>query len=322
MRILFVSSGNSHNGISPIIKNQGDSITNQGVKVEYYTIKGKGLKSYYFHIFRLRKYLKTNKYEIIHAHYGLCGIICLLAKRKEKLIVSFMGDDLLGSNKTNGSILLFSLLMAFINKWLSRIFYHATIVKSQEMVIKHGNTDSLYLAPNGIDIRRFLPLSKEMCRKKLNWNNNQYHVLFAANPDRIEKNFHFVKDAVNLISMDLEINLQYLKDVPHCDIPYYMNASDLVILCSFHEGSPNVIKEAMACNCPIVSTNVGDVKWIFGETKGCFITDFELCNFADKIKKGLEFRKETLGRKRIIELRLDSESVAENIINIYCKLLN
>ena len=94
-----------------------------------------------------------------------------------------------------------------------------------------------------------------------------------------------------------------------------------MVLTSFHEGSPNVIKEAMACNCPIVATNVGDVEFIIGDTKGCYISDFDANDVAEKIKLALEFGKKTEGRNRIIEFGLDSRSVARKIIRVYKQVL-
>ena len=78
-----------------------------------------------------------------------------------------------------------------------------------------------------------------------------------------------------------------------------------MILTSFSEGSPQIIKESMACNCPIVSTDVGDVRDVIGETEGCYICSYDPKDVADKIKLALTYSEEkgrTNGRKRIIEL--------------------
>jgi len=89
----------------------------------------------------------------------------------------------------------------------------------------------------------------------------------------------------------------------------------MVILTSKFEGSPNVIKEAMACNCPIVSTDVGDVREVIGNTEGCFITSFEPEGVAKKIKLAIEFNKKTNGRDNITHL--DEKVIAQRLIDVY-----
>jgi teichuronic acid biosynthesis glycosyltransferase TuaC len=109
------------------------------------------------------------------------------------------------------------------------------------------------------------------------------------------------------------------------ELKYFYSAADLLLLTSFHEGSPNVIKEAMACNCPIVSTNVGDVPEVIGKTEGCFLASFDPIDVAEKMRFALEFAQtkgRTNGRQRIIELGLDSETVSAKIIEVYNKVLN
>jgi teichuronic acid biosynthesis glycosyltransferase TuaC len=104
----------------------------------------------------------------------------------------------------------------------------------------------------------------------------------------------------------------------------YYNASDVMVLPSYHEGSPNVIKEAMACNCPIVATDVGDVKWVLGDTEGCYIAGFEPDDFAEKLRLALGFAEtkgKTSGRYRILELGLDSDTIAKKIVVVYESVL-
>lgn len=123
---------------------------------------------------------------------------------------------------------------------------------------------------------------------------------------------------------DNSVILHTVYNVTNTDLIYYYNAAELLLMTSFHEGSPNVIKEAMACNCPIVSTDVGDLRWLFGQTPGYFITSFNPADIAEKIKRAIEFRKknsQTKGRERILELGLDSDTVAMKIIEVYKKVL-
>jgi glycosyltransferase involved in cell wall biosynthesis len=322
MKILFVSSGNSSSGISPIIKNQAESLISMGCDVDVFTIKGKGLKGYIINILSLRKFLMCYNFDIIHAHFGLSGLVSLIAKRKEKLVVSFMGDDILGSNKSDGSLLFLSRLMVIINRILSKKYYNATIVKSKEMLISHGKTDSLFLIPNGVNIDKFRPLPKEKCQKDLGWPPGRIYLLFASNPARIEKNFALLEKAMQLIPEEFNIDVKVLQDVPNESIPTYMNAADIVILTSFHEGSPNVIKEAMACNRPIISTDVGDVRLILGDTNGCLITDFDPKQLAEKIIKTLSLTQVPDGRNRILALGLDSQNIARKITELYSQLIN
>jgi glycosyltransferase involved in cell wall biosynthesis len=79
----------------------------------------------------------------------------------------------------------------------------------------------------------------------------------------------------------------------------------------------------MACNRPIVSTKVGDSEWIFGNTEGCYLTDFVAKDVILKIENALSFsqqKEQTGGRNRIIELHLDAESISHRILDVYKKV--
>ncbi len=304
MRILFVCSGNSKIFIiSPFIKSQAESLTKLGHTIDYYPVKGKGLWGYLSNITKLSKFIKKGDYDIVHSHYSFCGIVSALATKKP-VVCSLMGSDV----KESG-------LWRFIIKYFIMHKWGKTIVKSVDMKTELG-IDTVEVIPNGVDLELFKPLDKNDCRKELGWDIGKKIILFAADPKRPEKNFSLAKKATETLNIQ-DVELKVVYPVPHKDIPIYLNATDLLLSTSLWEGSPNIVKEAMACNCPIVSTNVGDVKWLLDGVEGCFITTNDPKDVADKIKKALNFRGKTKGREKLISLGLDSEHIAKMIIQVY-----
>jgi glycosyltransferase involved in cell wall biosynthesis len=310
MKVLFVCSGNLTFGISPFIKSQGDSLVKKGVELEYFTIKGKGFFGYLRNIWLLRKILKKNNYDIVHSHYSFSSYVVSLAGAKNQ-IVSLMGSDV-------NSGFFKRVLIKFFNT----IFWKVCIVKSEDMKRKIGIKDAL-IVPNGVDLDKFKYIDRAESCRKVGFNPTEKHLVFAASPERIEKNFQLAKKAFELLQVD-NVNLKIVSDVKHDLIPYYFNAADVLVLTSIYEGSPNVVKEGMACNCPIVSTDVGDVRWVFGDTEGYFVSSNSPEEFAKYIQVALNYKESrgrTKGHKRILELGLNSETIAEEIIGIYRKVL-
>jgi glycosyltransferase involved in cell wall biosynthesis len=309
IKVLFVSSGNSNNGISSIVKNQGESLISNGVDIHYFNIKGKGFRGYLSNIKLIKASQKEIQPDLIHAHYSLTAILSSLAGAKP-LIVSLMGSDV----KTK---LWFRVVLWFFYKF----YWSQTIVKSEDMK-KSLDFKKVHVIPNGVDISNFKPLSKNKCQDKLNWDTTKTHILFAANPLRHEKNYNLAQKSVNNLKKR-NIELHTLSDTPYNKIPILMNAANVILLTSLWEGSPNVIKEAMSCNCPIVATDVGDIKWLFGKEQGHFLTSFEHEDVTKKIERALEFSYNkcyTNGRQRIMALGLDSETIAKKITRIYSKI--
>jgi len=319
MKVLFVSSGNSEFGISPIIKNQGESLKQNGMDLDYFTIKGKGIKGYLKNIPILKKHLNANHYDIIHAHYGFCGWVSLLTLKKIPVIVSLMGSDTYGNVDLYGKKKINSYINILSSKIL-QLFVKKIIVKSYNLENYVYLKNKVKIIPNGVDINKFRHIEKSICLEKLNIDINNKIILFLGNPSDARKNYKLLKEAISLVN---DVCIKIIKPYPvnNEEIVYFLNAADVLVMTSFLEGSPNVIKEAMACNLPIVSTDVGDVKEIIGDTEGCFICSYDPKDVAEKIKMALSFGKRTNGRKRIIELGLDSDSIAKKIIDVYQEVL-
>lgn len=308
MKILFVSSGNSGR-ISPITKAQADSLEKEGVFIDFFLIKEKGILGYTKHIFKLKNYIHENDYDVIHAHFSLSAYVATLAGARP-LVVSLMGSDV----KRNK-------LLSLINKVGINFLWKETIVKSNDMK-ETLKVKKVNVIPNGVDLKIFRPMNRQNCQDKLGWNSNNVNILFAGKPSKNVKNFDLFSDSFKRVKTKYSGKIKYyvLDDVAHSNVPIYMNAADIVCLSSKWEGSPNVIKEAMACNRIALSTDVGNVARLFYSQNGYYIAEQDVTAYSNKLLQAIKYSQNnntTNGRKRLIELGLDSKSVAQKIISLY-----
>lgn len=291
----------------------------RGIKLDNYLIRGRGIKGYARNIPRLKKVLRDNKYDIIHAHYGLSGIISDVSRKKEKLIVTFMGSDLLGSVNKKGIYTGWGKVLVAVNRAFSRYRYDFNIVRTKAMKAILKKSTNVEIVPNGVDFTVFYPMEKENARKRLGITDNNKMVLFISDPDNPVKNFSLAKRAFESLRLE-NSELKVVCGQTHEALNLYYNAADLLLFTSFHEGSPNVIKEAMACNCPIVSTDVGDVRDITGKIEGTYLCSFDARDVSEKIGEAVGFGRRTNGREMITHLEVDR--VAKRIIDIYGSVHN
>jgi teichuronic acid biosynthesis glycosyltransferase TuaC len=306
IKVLFISSS-KRGRAGDVVLSQGESLKQAGIDVDYFLIKS-GFRGYLSSISRIRKTWKAGGHDLVHAHYSLSAFAASAAGRFP-LVVSLMGSDVFMSG-----------FLRRITRILSRRRWRATIVKTVEMK-ERLHIAGAEVVPNGVDLKLFSPAGRTEARSYLEYPVQKILILFISAPGRPEKNLELAEKAIKLLD-DPDVDFRHLYNVTRTDIPYWLNAADLLLLTSKYEGSVNVIKEAMACNCPIVSTDVGDVRWVTGDIAGCYITSFDAGEITDAIRKALAFNARTNGRARIISLGLDSESVAMKILSIYERALN
>ena len=323
LKILFVFSGNSKQfPVSPFTQAQADSLRARGMEVDYFPIQGKGMKNYLKNIAPLRDHLKTKQYDLLHAHYSLCGWVAVLATLgRVPVVVSLMGDDAQGTFTGEGRIEWKSRIPILMTRLLQP-FVRAVVSKAPDLAKVVWRKKISHVIPNGVRLDQF-QLTPGGCRAKLGLLPDKKYVLFLGNPNDTNKNIALVREAVPLLN---DPNVQLLNPYPvtHDKVVQYLNSVDVFTLCSFGEGSPNVVKEAMTCNCPIVTTPAGDAAWVVADTPGCYVATYEPTDFAEKIRLALTFATQTgrtRGRERIVEMGLDSEAVAERIETVYRAIL-
>ena len=282
-------------------------------------------------LFVVRKILevrrKSKDVDIIHAQYGsLTALIAHLGKKYKPLVISFGGSDLLGSAGKG--------LKWTIRNWITRQMglwaandSDCIIVKSQTLLksLPPGLHKKTIVIPNGVDIRIFSPGNKQEARKKLGWGEGIRYVLFT--PSRannvLVKNLPLANEVLQAVNARLgSVRMEFILDKKPEQIAEMMNSADCLLLTSLHEGSPNVIKEAMACNLPIVTVNVGDVMERLWTVKNAYVVDsYNPELLSARVEQVLNNNERTNGIEEIKRQQLTSEDVALRIINVYNKVV-
>lgn len=318
MKVLFISSGNKEFDISPFVLGQGKSLKQYDVDVDFFVLQGKGLKGYLKNIPLIKKQLKEKSYDLIHAHYSFSGWLAVLTFTNIPIVISYMGSDIYGKVNAKGK----RNLKSYINTLISGLlqpFVSQIIVKSNRLAKFIYLKKKLNIVPNGIDFEKFKPIDKEIVYKKLNIEEGKYKILFLGNKANSNKNFKLLEKAINKLNPNKYELIPFTYPVNKDLVPVYINVANVVVLCSFFEGSPNIVKETMACNIPVVSVDVGDVPEVLSKTDGCYIVNYDADEMAEKIEKACNFIR-TTGRKDIEHLKI--ENIAKKIVDIYKNAIN
>lgn len=324
MRVLAITNmypSRARPGWGSFIRSQVDSLRKAGIEVDVLVIEGYRSRWEYLRaIRRMRQKLRETRYDVIHAHYGLSGLVAR-CQFSIPIVVSFCGDDLYGHAGADGRRRLTSAPLAWVQRQLSR-FVDASIVKSRAMNELLPRKDAVVI-PNGVDMKSFYPTSRHEARKALGLDPERLYILFPYAPDRPRKNFDALRKAVSQVSQRIPrqpIEIVAVSGQPQKRLPLYMNACDLMVLPSFWEGSPNSVKEALACNLKIVATDVGDVRERLDGVAGAAICTPAADSIAEGIMAVLSDNRLVRGREAVAPL--DIEKVAGRVIDVYVKVLS
>jgi teichuronic acid biosynthesis glycosyltransferase TuaC len=296
------------------VRTQVEYLRRAGVEVELLIVGERSRKFKYTKAaLELHRRLAHSSIDLVHAHYSYAGVIAR-AQWKVPVVVSYCGDDLLGTINERGKQALFGRMAAFAGRLLSN-HVDAVIVKSQGMARRLARKD-VHVIPHEIDLELFQPSERGQARKALGLDPQKKYVLFAANPDIPVKRFPLAKAVAEHWSrQDPAIELLVVYKEPQDRLPLFMSACDALLFTSYQEGSPNVVKQAMACNLPIVSTDVGDVRDVIGNTSGCHVSKPDVQEFARHLADILCHRERTNGREQVGHLA--GPAVAQRIIEVY-----
>lgn len=302
MRILVVASFNK-GSFAPFVEEQTESLRGMGCEVELFGVQGKGLMGYLKNLPALKQKVDSFYPDVLHAHYGLSGLLASL-QRKVPTIVTFHGSDI-----NDKKILCFSKIAMRLAAW--------NVFVSQKTIDLAKPERNYSLLPCGIDLSVIQQTDKQEARRLMHLSETEKYILFAGAFDNGVKNYELAKRAVGLLQTPC-VKLLELKGLGRKEVVLLMCAADALLMTSHSEGSPQVIKEAMACGCPIVSVDVGDVKDRVKGVEGCFVsTTREPEELAELLRKAIGFEGRTKGRTKIVSDGLENRQVAEKLLIIY-----
>ncbi len=302
MKVLVVASYNNGR-FAPFIMEQVAALQKAGVEVEMFGVKGKGIKGYIGKLPELKHAISQCHPDLIHAHYGLCGLLANL-QRRVPVVTTYHGSDI--NVKKNRPLSRMSILLSKHNIFVSD--------KTMSLVRPHGKHS---LIPCGVDLTNVQQAPKHEARESMDLPQDKKYVLFASAFDNAIKNYPLAREAMSLVP---DAELLELKGYTRDEVSLLMCAVDCILMTSYSEGSPQVIKEAMACGCPIVSVDVGDVRSVTEDIDGCCICERNPIAISEALEKALEHNR-TNGRQRLIELGLTNDIIAEKLISIYNSVL-
>lgn len=321
MRLLVVASFN-RGRFAPFIIEQAEALKRQECEIEWLGLQGKGIKGYLKNYPLLQRKIKSVRPDIIHAHYGLSGLLANL-QRSVPVVTTYHGSDI-----NDKKALPWSKMAMHLSAWnifvskktleIAKPWALLASLRGGTAKQSSGNTGNKYtLLPCGIDLSDLQLTSKVEARQKMHLEKDKKYVLFAGAFDNAVKNAPLAQETVAQLH-DGRVELLELKGYTREEVTLLMCAADAFLMTSHTEGSPQVVKEAMACGCPIVSVDVGDVKERVEGLEGCFVANSrEPKELSDLLVQAMSFEGKTQGREKVIAGGLDNELVAKKLIEIY-----
>ena len=316
MKILIIASDKGGH-FAPFIEEQITALQEIGVHVVRYAVTGKGILGYLRELPALKQMIRAKQPDVVHAHFGLCGLLANW-QRRVPVVTTYHGSDI-----NVPKILRFSKIAMRLSAW--------NIFVGQRNVAIAKPKNKYTMLPCGVNIPKPWCEMQNQMFEQLTLNQwvqgilkkDVKYVLFAGAFDNAVKDSALAQVTINQLSSEgIQVELIELKGYNRDQVTALMYNCHALLMTSKTEGSPQVVKEAMACGCPIVSVDVGDVAERIEEVEGCYVVPTrDPRDIAQALRKVIDFEGRTNGREKIISMGLTNSQVAERLMAIYKSLV-
>lgn len=306
MKVLFLSRSATGTPHAFVAEQAAALERSTDVQVVHVTIRKGGFTGYAKTLFRLIRTIRTNRIDIVHAHYGLSGLLGVIAAplsfRKVPVVITYHGSDIFKKNER-----LLSLLAARVAGF--------NILVSEKM--KRWFSKRFDVIPCGIDIN--IPVANRVAyRRRKGWDKDDFVILFASSFNRPVKDPAFAQDVIHALRDQLSCKIHFveLSNFSRSELTVLMQSADAMLMCSHSEGSPQVIKESILNCLPVVSNEVGDVRVICRGSDHCYIVEKTVPAYINAFKTLATTRQRITENSSLI-LHYDNNQIVQRIYKIY-----
>lgn len=314
LRVLAVVPGTGQGSSMIFVRRQIDSLTAIGINVRTFFLRSRTSPVVLIKEWRrLRREILRFQPDILHAHYGtITSLVCAFIPRVP-LVITFRGNDL-GDDPD----------ISFVRTRLGQLLSQISALRATRIIcvsrrlrnLLWWRKNSVAVIPTGVDLTIFQNEDKAKARAVLGWTDKTPVVLFDEGGAPRRKGSVFVHSAIAIAEKLIgAIRLVILdRSISPDLIPRYLNASDCLALASLFEGSPNIVKEALACNLPVVATDVGDVSERLQGVQPSRVVKRNVIDFAHALSEILRDGRRSNGRDHLDACSLPSVAQAIRVV--------
>lgn len=330
-RVLYIIPANSQNGFlkySSFVKREIKAVENKGVDTECYFFTARlNPVSLLRASKELKDIISSFRPDILHAQFGtVTSYLVSNTKPEMPWLITFGGNDLLGHPNKGLYWRLRERLALFMSHTSAKRATRLICVSNNLLEALPKNLErKAEVIPRGIDMDRFAIIDRVEARRKLGWEKNGEVILFnQARQQATVKNYPLAEKAVGVYNCLFTKNatLKILMNMTPEEVNFALNASDVLLVTSLHEGSPNIVKEAMACNLPVVTVPCGDVRERLKDVKPSYIGDYNADDLARGLNAIIGKDARSNGREQIIEQKIRQEDIALRIARVYESMIS
>jgi teichuronic acid biosynthesis glycosyltransferase TuaC len=314
LRVLAIIPGNGSGNSMIFARRQIASLQKLGVTVCTFWIGSRTSPLQLLRDWRrLRREIRRFRPHLVHAHYGTATAFLAAVATRLPRVVTYRGSDL----NRDPEVTWLRSRSGMLLSQVASLGAHVICVTDE---LRHrlwwGAGKTLVLA-DGVNTELFQPCAREEARRRLGLDPHARLVLFNQGDTPLAKGRPLVEAAVEIAQRQMgPVQLLVLDGrVPAERMPDYVNAADCVVLASRNEGSPNMVKEALACNVPVVSVDVGDVAERLRGVHPSAIVDRNPLEFGNAVAKILQTSGRSNGREAAMSV--SEERTAATILALY-----